>query len=160
MLRRPETKKVAAFLYDLLVANAPSKDYAKKIAGRMEVPYPSLARYWQGRAVFPAGMVRSLFEATEHDIRIAEFFLLEGSGFRLERDEIPAVSRDISRAVMHLNTLEGEISRLYLAATHEESEGGHQISFGEARDLEEALRTLNRRAEELRGVIQKQYLQR
>ena len=54
MLRRPETKRVAAFLYEVLVANAPSRDFAKKVAKQMDLPYPSLARYWQGRAVFPA----------------------------------------------------------------------------------------------------------
>ncbi len=158
MLRRPETKQVAAFLYDLLVANAPSRDYAKSIAASMGLPYPSLARYWQGRAVFPAGMVRPLFAATGHDVRVAEFFLLDGTGLRLDREDQPAEAADISRAVMHLNTLEGEISRLYLAATHEESESGPQISFGEARELDEALRKLLRRVEALRGAIREGYL--
>jgi hypothetical protein len=144
----------------MLVANAPRKDFAKRIAERMGLPYPSLARYWQGRAVFPAGLVKSLFQATDHDIRVAEFFLLEGTGYRLERERSVDHSQDISRAVMSLNTLEGEISRLYLKATHEDSESGQQISFAEAKDLESGLRNLCRTAEDLRAVIRRQYLKR
>ena len=160
MLRRPETKKVAAFLYDVLVANAPSKDFAKKVAKQMDLPYPSLARYWQGRAVFPAGLVRSLFLAMDCDIRVAEFFLLEDTDFCLEHRAASDDDTDIVRAVMHLNQLEGEISRLYLEATHETSESGHRISFSEAKDLEQGLRKLTRTSEELRNVIKKQYLSR
>jgi hypothetical protein len=155
MLRRPETRKVAEFLYDLLVSNAPSKDYAKKIAERMDLPYASLARYWQGRAVFPAGFVRPLFLATEQNLRVAEFLLLEGSDYRLERRSVEheVSQEDISRALMVLNKMEGEISGLYLAATHEESDGGRSISFTEAKELAEALRKLSRIAEELRDVV-------
>ena len=160
MLRRPETKRVAAFLYEVLVANAPSKDFAKKVAKQMDLPYPSLARYWQGRAVFPAGMVRSLFLAMDCDIRVAEFFLLEDTGFCLEDNAGGDERADIARAVMHLNTLEGEISKLYLDATSEESESGRNISFSEAKDLEQGLRTLTRTSEQLRNVIKTQYLKR
>ena len=160
MLRRPETKKVAAFLYEVLVANAPTRDFAKKVAKRMELPYPSLARYWQGRAVFPAGLVRSLFLAMDCDIRVAEFFLLEDTDFCLEHRSAPEDGTDIARAVMHLNQLEGEISKVYLDATHEDSESGHKISFTEAKGLEEGLRRLTRTSEVLRNVIKKQYLAR
>ncbi len=160
MLRRPETKKVAAFLYEVLVANAPSRDFAKKVAERMDLPYPSLARYWQGRAVFPAGLVRSLFLAMDCDIRVAEFFLLEDTDFCLEHRTTSDDGTDIVRAVMHLNQLEGEISKVYLDATHEDSESGHHISFSEAKDLEEGLRRLTRTSEILRNVIKKQYLSR
>lgn len=160
MLRRPETKRVAAFLYDVLVANSPRRDFAKKVAERMDLPYPSLARYWQGRAVFPAGLVRPLFLAMDCDRRVAEFFLLEGTDFCLERTDTDADHPDIARAVMHLNTLEGEISALYLEATHEESEGGTRISFSEARNLEQALRRLTRTSEELRNCVKKKYMTR
>ena len=160
MLRRPETKKVAAFLYEVLVADAPAKDFAKKVARHMDLPYPSLARYWQGRAVFPAGLVRSLFLAMDNDIRVAVLFLLEGTDFCLEHREADDEHADIARAVMHLNTLEGEISGLYLEATHETSESGHRISFSEAKALEEGLRKLTRTSEQLRNVIKKQYLTR
>jgi len=153
MLRRPETKRVAEFLYDLLVSNAPAKDYARRVSEKMGVPYASMARYWQGRAVFPAGLVRSLFLATEQSMRVAEFFLLEGSDYRLERQQTTPTSQDISRAVMTINQLEGEVSGLYLKATHEDSDDGKQISYLEARDLEEALRRLTRTTEELRAVI-------
>lgn len=160
MLRRPETKRVAAFLYEVLVANAPSRDFAKKVAKRMDLPYPSLARYWQGRAVFPAGLVRPLFLAMDCSIQVAEFFLLEDTDFCLEHRAASEDGTDIARAVMHLNQLEGEISKVYLDATHEDSESGHQISFTEAKDLEEGLRRLTRTSEVLRNVIKKQYLVR
>jgi hypothetical protein len=153
MLRRPETKKVAEFLYDLLVSNAPSKDYAKTVAERMNLPYASLARYWQGRAAFPAGLVRSLFLATDHNIRVAEFFLLEGSDYRLERISSQEPVTDFSRSLMLLNKLEGEVSGLYYEATRHESDAGPHISFTEARDLAEALRKLTRMAEKLREAI-------
>lgn len=158
MIRRPENKKVARFLYDLLVARAPAKDYAKRVAEKMNVPYPTLARYWQGRAAFPAGLVHSLFMATGQDMRVAEKILLEGSDYRLERKDADPETLDIPRAVMHLATVKGEINELYLKATDEESEEGPQISFAEARDLAAALRRMTRTAEELRTVIQKKYL--
>ncbi len=158
MIRRPENKKIARFLYDLLVARAPTKDYAKRVAERMEVPYPTLARYWQGKAAFPAGLVRSLFLATDQDMRVAEKVLLEGTDYRLERKEADPDRVDIPRAVMHLATVKGEINEIYLRATDEESEDGAGISFAEARDLAAALRRLTATAEELRTVIKKKYL--
>ena len=159
MLRRPETRQVAEFLYDLLVARAPSNDYAKRVAERMGVPYPSLARYWQGKAVFPAGMVRSLFLATDQDMRVAEFFLLDGCDYRLERVGTRKAADDFARALMAISQLEGEVSGIYLSATQEESEAGSKISLSEARLLEEALRKLTRIVEELRALIRKQHLQ-
>jgi hypothetical protein len=155
MLRRPETRRVADFLYDLLVANSPTPDYAKRVAERMDVPYPSLARYWQGKAVFPAGMVRSLFLATDQDLRVAEHFLLEGSDYHLERRATSKDASEISRALMMISQIEGEVSGLYLQATREDSDDGRGISFEEARGLEEALRKLSRVAEEIRTVITK-----
>lgn len=153
MLRRPETRRVAEFLYDLLVGNSPTPDYAKRVAERMDLPYPSLARYWQGKAVFPAGMVRSLFLATDQDLRVAEFFLLEETDFHLERRSSGKEASEISRALMTISQIEGEVSGLYLQATREESADGRSISFEEARGLEEALRKLSRVAEEIRVVI-------
>jgi len=153
MLRRPETQKVAEFLYDLLVANGPSKDYAKRVAERMDLPYPSLARYWQGRAAFPAGLVKPLFLATDLNMRVAEFFLLEGTDYCLERRSTCEKPVDITRDLMVLNQMEGEITGLYLAATAEESDAGESISYLEAKQLAEALRKLARIAEDLRVVI-------
>jgi hypothetical protein len=153
MLRRPETRKVAEFLYDLLVANAPTRDYARRVAERMDLPYPSLARYWEGKAAFPAGLVHSLFLATDQNMRVAEFFLLDGSDYRLDRKECPATSPDITRALMSIHQIEGEVSGLYLSATKDDSEGGRSISFAEAHELEQALRKLTRLAEELREFV-------
>jgi hypothetical protein len=158
MLRRPETRRVAEFLYDLLVARAPTNDYAKRVAERMNVPYPSLARYWQGKAVFPAGLVRSLFLATDQDMRVAEFFLLDGCDYRLERLGGQTVDNDFARALMSISQLEGEVSGIYLSATQEESEAGSKISFSEARMLEQALRKLTRIVEDLRAFIRQQHL--
>jgi len=152
-LRRPETQKVAEFLYDLLVANAPTKDYAKRVAERMELPYPSLARYWQGRAAFPAGLVRTLFVATDFNLRVAETFLLEGTDYQLERKEPMERALNIQRDLMMLNQMEGEISGLYLQATDKDSDSGEHISYSEAKELAEALRKLSRIAEDLRQVI-------
>ena len=160
MLRRPETRQVAEFLYDLLVARAPSNDYAKRVAERMNVPYPSLARYWQGKAVYPAGLIHALFLATDQDMRVAEFFLLDGCDYRLERMGTQKVEldNDFSRALMSISELEGEVNGIYLRATQVESEAGAKISFGEARMLEEALRKLTRIVEDLRSFIRQQHL--
>lgn len=158
MIRRPENKEIAHFLYDLLVARAPTKDYAKRVAEKMGVPYPTLARYWQGRAAFPAGLVRKLFQATDQDIRVAEVVLLQGSDYRLERKDADPEDMDIPRAVMHLSEVKGEINQIYLKATSKDSEEGDRISFAEARDLAAALRRLTTQAEELRAVIKKKFL--
>ena len=153
MLRRPETRKVAEFLYDLLITNAPTRDYAKRIAEKINLPYPSLARYWQGRAAFPAAYVRPLFQATDQNLRVAEFFLLEGSDYRLERKVGGGLESDLARSLMVLNRMEGEISGLYLEATHEDSDAGRRISYTEAKQLAEALRKLSRIAEDLRVLV-------
>ena len=158
MIRRPENKEIAHFLYDILVARAPAKDYAKRVAEKMGVPYPTLARYWQGRAAFPAGLVRKLFQATDQDMRVAEVMLLQDSDYRLERKDADPEDLDIPRAVMHLSEVKGEINQIYLKATSEESEDGDRISFAEARDLAASLRKMISQAEELRAVIQKKYL--
>jgi len=152
-LRRPETQKVAEFLYDLLVANAPTRDFAKRVAEHMDLPYPSLARYWQGRAAFPAGLVRPLFMATDLNLRVAEFFLLEGTDYCLERKGGGDRALDIQRDLMVLNQMEGEISGLYLKATDKNGDAGETISYTEARQLAEGLRKLSRIAEDLRLVI-------
>jgi len=155
MLRRPETQRVAEFLYSLLISGAPSKDYATRVAERMGLPYPSLARYWQGKAVFPAGLVRSLFLATDQDPRVAEFFLLEGSDFGLQRVQTRTGVSDLPRALMVLSQIEGELSGLYLRATREDSEAGRSIGLSEARALEESLRRLCRTADDLRELMKR-----
>lgn len=61
----------------------------------MGVPYPTLSNYWQGRRVFPAALVKPLYLATDHDPRVAEFF-------------VPATTAtpvpDLSRTVMTLDS--------------------------------------------------------
>ena len=82
---RREKKEVSEFLYRLLVSEAPSKGFARQVAERMGVPYPTLSKYWLGKVRFPAALVGPLFLATDQDVRVAEFFVLQGSGYRLER---------------------------------------------------------------------------
>jgi hypothetical protein len=135
------------------VADAPSKGYARQVADRMGVPYPTLSKYWIGKRHFPASLVAPLFIATDHDVRVAEFFLLKGSGYRLEREEAAPPTRDVIKTVVTISDLAGQISGLYLKATDPGSEDGQAISDGEATALAEATRSLIRAAEELRGAL-------
>ena len=73
----------AEFLYKVLVGDA-ERGYAKQVAAKMGVPYPTLSKYWLGKRRFPASLVRPLFLAMDGDRRVAEFFILEGSGYRLQ----------------------------------------------------------------------------
>jgi transcriptional regulator with XRE-family HTH domain len=74
----------AEFLYRVLVGDA-QRGFAKQVAAKMGVPYPTLSKYWLGKRRFPASLVRPLFLAMDSDVRVAEFFVLEGSGYRLVR---------------------------------------------------------------------------
>src|SRR5689334_12525349 len=65
---------VSEFLYKLLVAEAP-RGYARQVAERMSVPYATLSKYWLGKRVFPAALVKPLYLATQRDARVAEFFV-------------------------------------------------------------------------------------
>jgi hypothetical protein len=89
---RKKSDPTAELLYKVLVADAP-RGYAKTVAEKMGIPYPTLSKYWLGKRRFPAMLVRPLFLATDGDPRVAEYFLLEGSGFRLER-AAPIVTLD------------------------------------------------------------------
>jgi hypothetical protein len=40
----------------------------------MEVPYPTLSKYWLGHRRFPAALLKPLFVATDQDPRVGEFF--------------------------------------------------------------------------------------
>ena len=80
---RKKTDPTAELLYKVLVGDAP-RGYAKTVAEKMGIPYPTLSKYWLGKRRFPAVLVRPLFLATDRDPRVAEYFLLEGSGLRLE----------------------------------------------------------------------------
>ena len=113
---RRKNRDVAAFLYGLLVADAP-RGYARTIADRMGVPYPTLSKYWLGKRRFPAALVRPLFLATDQDPRVAEFFVLDGSRYALtRRDDDPDDDLDLAHAVLTLSKLEGRVSALYLDA--------------------------------------------
>tara|TARA_R110002096_G_scaffold42143_3_gene113577 strand:- start:59616 stop:60080 length:465 start_codon:yes stop_codon:yes gene_type:complete len=146
---RQERKEVAAFLYELLVSDSP-KGYARSIAESMDVPYPTLSKYWLGKRRFPASLIKPLFHATGQDARVAEFFLLDGSDYQLERKNDQAPPNDLGRAVLLLGKLEGRISDLYLQATEADSEEGHAISPTEAAQLHDAIRSLIAQADKLR----------
>jgi hypothetical protein len=145
--------QTAEFLYRVLVGDA-ARGYAKQVAAKMGVPYPTMSKYWLGKRRFPASLVRPLFLATDNDARVAEFFLLDGSGCRLERaaaDDAPAA--DLSRAVMTLATLEARVTDLYLSATSSDSEAGEAISRTEAEALRTAVQQLITHAERLRAAL-------
>ena len=137
--RKPDA--TAEFLYKVLVSDAP-RGHAKTVAARMGVPYPTLSKYWLGKRRFPASLVRPLFLALDGDARVAEFFVLEAAGFRLERSAETEPPGDLSRAVMTLASLEAKVTDLYLEATTAQSEAGEAISRGEAEALRAAVQQL------------------
>jgi hypothetical protein len=148
---RREKTEIAEFLYKILIAEAP-RGYARQVAARMGVPYPTLSKYWLGKRRFPAALVKPLFQATDEDIRVAQFFVLDGSSFRLERSTVEPTD-DLPRAVMVLASLEAKVTDLYLAATTPESEAGTQVSAGEAAALRGAVQQLIAHAERLRAAL-------
>lgn len=147
-----EKTEISEFLYKLLIGDAP-RGYARQVATRMGVPYPTLSKYWLGKRRFPASLVKPLFLATEEDVRVAEFFVLDGSGYRLERAAATPPILDLPRAVMTLSSLQAKIMDLYLSATGEESDGGAKVSAGEAEALRLALQQLTAHAERLRAAL-------
>lgn len=152
---RREKKEVSEFLYRLLVSEAPRQGFAREVADRMGVPYPTLSKYWLGKVRFPAALVGPLFLATDQDARVAEFFLLKDSAYRLERKESGAdlASPDVTKTVMSIADLAGQISGQYLQATDPKSEAADAISEREAARLAEATRALIRAAEQLRAAL-------
>jgi hypothetical protein len=149
---RRKKEESAEFLYRLLVGEAP-RGYARRVAERMGVPYPTLSKYWLGKRRFPAALVRPLFLATDGDARVAEFFLLGGSGYRLAAATEPTPATDLTRGVLVLASLEARIAELYLAATAEDSEAGSRISPSEAEALRAAVGQLVDHAERLRAAL-------
>jgi transcriptional regulator with XRE-family HTH domain len=147
-----EKTEIAEFLYKILISEAP-RGYARQVAAKMGVPYPTLSKYWLGKRRFPASLVKPLFLATDEDVRIAEFFVLGGSRYRLERTGEIEPSSDLPRAVMMLATLEAKITGLYLAATEPASEAGERVSAGEAEALRGAVQQLITHAERLRAAL-------
>ncbi len=147
-----EKKEISDFLYRLLVSGSP-RGYARQVAQRMGVPYPTLSKYWLGKRRFPASLVKPLFLATDQDPRVAEFFLLGGSDYRLQRaaDQIPL--EDMSRAVMWLARLESRVNELYLEATDAASEAGKRLSRAESEALRSATLELIAHAEKLCGAL-------
>ena len=146
-----EKDEIATFLYELLVAGA-EKGYARTVAERMAVPYPTLAKFWLGKRRFPASLVKPLFHATDCDSRVATFFLLDGTELRLERTRAPDPPADLGRAVLLLGTLESRITDLYLQATTHDSADGERISAAEAEALRAAVQTLIAHADRLRAA--------
>jgi hypothetical protein len=151
---RRERKDVSEFLYRLLVSDAP-RGYARGVAERMGIPYPTLAKYWLGKRGFPASLVKPLFLATGEDRRVAEFFLLEGSNFRLERHTGHGEIDDLGRAILSLGRFEARVAELYLEATAPASEDGERVSAREAERLRGAVQELIAHAESLRGALRR-----
>ena len=143
---RREKKEVSEFLYMILVSDA-RKGYAREVAQRMEVPYPTLSKYWLGKRRFPATLVKPLFAATGEDERVARFFLLGGSNYRLERETPHKAEENWSRGLLHLSQLQGKVAALYL-----EVSGTMQPQ--EAEQLDTTLKELVTQAESLRAACQ------
>lgn len=149
---RREKSDISEFLYKILITDAP-RGYARQVAERMGVPYPTLSKYWLGKRRFPASLVKPLFRATNEDTRIAEFFLLDGSRYRLEPTGAAPPSSDLPRAVMMLASLEAKVTELYLAATTPDSDAGARVSPTEAEALRGAVQQLITHAERLRAAL-------
>jgi len=147
-----EKTEIAEFLYKVLISEAP-RGYARQVAAKMGVPYPTLSKYWLGKRRFPASLVKPLFRATDEDVRVAEFFVLDGSNYRLERAGELEPPSDLPRAVMMLANLEAKITGLYLAATAPDSEAGERVSAAEAEVLRGAVRQLITHAERLCAAL-------
>lgn len=147
-----EKKEISDFLYRLLVSESP-RGYARQVAQKMGIPYPTLSKYWLGKRRFPAALVKPLFLATDQDPRVAEFFVLGGSQYRLQRVADARPVEDLSRAVMWLARLEARVNELYLEATTASSEAGVRLSDAEAEALREATLDLIAHAEQLRGAL-------
>jgi transcriptional regulator with XRE-family HTH domain len=147
-----EKKEISDFLYRLLVSESP-RGYARQVAQRMGIPYPTLSKYWLGKRRFPAALVKPLFLATDQDPRVAEFFLLGGSEYRLQRVADPQAVEDLSRAVMWLARLEARVNELYLEATTAGSEDGERLSRTEAEALRAATLDVIAHAEKLCGAL-------
>lgn len=151
---RREKAEVSEFLYRLLVLEAP-RGYARQVAERMGVPYPTLSKYWLGRRRFPASLVKPLFLATDEDVRVAEFFLLGGSRHRLARAEAAPVPEDLTRAILALSTLEARVAEQYLGATAPDSEAGASVSPREAEALSLAVQQLIAHAQAVRAALER-----
>ncbi len=147
-----EKKEISEFLYRLLVQDSP-RGYARQVAARMGVPYATLSKYWLGKRRFPASLVKPLFLATGQDGRVAEFFLLAGSDYRLQRAAGDDGPTDLPRAVLWLGRLEARVNQLYLDATAADSEQGERLSPREVDELRAAARDLIAHAEKLVGAL-------
>jgi transcriptional regulator with XRE-family HTH domain len=147
-----EKTEISEFLYKILVGEAP-RGYARQVALRMGVPYPTLSKYWLGKRRFPASLVKPLFLATNEDVRVAEFFVLDGSSYRLERSAEGSAPEDLNRAVMTLASLEAKVTDLYLSSTTPESEAGVGVGPAEAEALRGAVQQLIVHAERLRAAL-------
>lgn len=147
-----EKKEISEFLYRLLVGESP-RGFARQVAARMGVPYPTLSKYWLGKRRFPASLVKPLFLATDQDPRVAEFFVLEGSDYRLQRVAEAAPIDDLSRAVMWLARLEARVNELYLEATAGDSDDGERLSQREADAMRSAALDLIAHAEKLCAAL-------
>lgn len=149
---RREKAEISEFLYRLLVTDAP-RGYARQVADKMGVPYPTLSKYWLGRRRFPASLVKPLFLATGEDVRVAEFFLVGGSGYRLARAEAAPVPEDLTRAILALSSLEARVAEQYLGATAADSEAGARVSAREAEALSTAVQQLIAHAQAVRAAL-------
>jgi len=147
-----EKKDVSDFLYKLLVADSP-RGHAQQIAARMDVPYPTLSKYWLGHRRFPAALLKPLFLATDQDRRLGEFFLTEGTDYALTRRTPEPAPADPARAVVELQRLQGRLSELFLTATASDGEAGPAVSAAEGAQLRTALDELIAAAQRLRAAF-------
>lgn len=147
-----EKKDVSDFLYSLLVADAP-RGHAQQIAARMDVPYPTLSKYWLGHRRFPAALLKPLFLATDQDRRLGEFFLTDGTDYDLTRRTAEPAPADPARAVVELQRLQGRLSELFLTATAPDGEAGAAVSATEGARLRTALDELIAAAQRLRAAF-------
>jgi hypothetical protein len=60
----------AEFLYRVLVGDA-DRGYAKEVAAKMGVPYPTLSKYWLGKRRFPASLGKAIGPGEAEALRTA-----------------------------------------------------------------------------------------
>lgn len=139
------------FLYDIVGAQRHTPTYADA----MGITPARLRSYWEKDRTkhFPAIHLKALFRASDFDPRIANYFLLEDSPYRLEKVEDALDPGDYNRALVILGMLQGRINELFLKAMAPDSEDGEAISTKESKELAEALDELIHQSKSLRATL-------
>ena len=94
-----------------------------------------------------------LWQRTDQDARIGEFFLTDGTDYTLTRRNPEPAPRDPARSIVELQRLQGRLGEMFLDATAADSEHGPAISPKEAAELRARLDDLFAHAQRLRAAF-------